>query len=125
MPMFMPVSVSMERDMIRGLAPEKWGVEGHGESLALDCVNVLAVPVVPELLTESPRRRLSEDKTLSSGGGGTLMLNGNRVGTVTAWSGVSMIFGVDAEWTMGTPYSSSSSSRSSRSMALTRIGGGD
>lgn len=76
MPMFMPVSVSMERDTIRGLASEKWGVGGHGESLALDCVNVLAVPVVPALLTESPRRRLSEDKILSSGGG-TLMLNGN------------------------------------------------
>lgn len=36
-----------------------------------------------------------------------------------------MIFGVDAEWTIGTPYSSSSSSRSSRSMTLTRMGGGD
>lgn len=35
------------------------------------------------------------------------------------------MLGVDAEWKMGTPYSSSSSSRSSRSMALTRIGGGD
>lgn len=35
------------------------------------------------------------------------------------------MLGVDVEWTMGTPYSSSSSSRSSRSMALTSMGGGD
>lgn len=75
MPML--VSVSMERDAIRGLAPEKEGVGGHAASLELDCVYVLAVPVVPALLTESPRKRLSEDIILSSGGGGTLMLNGN------------------------------------------------
>lgn len=77
MPRPTPMSVSIECDAIKGLAPEKWGVGGHGASLELDCVYVLAVPVVPALLTESPRKRLSEDVILSSGGGGTLMLNGN------------------------------------------------